>query len=86
MSSILSEKKIGIIDAVLICNQCGQKIKLKHLKCQMEKREKLISEFKKIGDRIVMQIRATYGRTSKGSEYLENLFKEEFKTLEETKP
>lgn len=41
----MSVKKIGIIDAVLICNQCGQKIKLKHLKCQKEKREKLISEF-----------------------------------------
>lgn len=36
---------IGIIDAELICNQCGQKIKMKHLKCQKEKREKLISEF-----------------------------------------
>ncbi len=36
--------RIGIVDAVLICNQCSQKIKMKHLKCQKEKREKLILE------------------------------------------
>lgn len=47
--------------------------------------QEIISEFRKIGDRIVRKIRARYGRTSKGSEYLENLFKEEFKTLEERK-
>ncbi len=53
MPSILSEKKIGIIDAVLICNQCGQKIKLKHLNCQKEKREKLISDIQTDLDELV---------------------------------
>ncbi len=53
MPSILSEKKIGIIDAVLICAKCGQKIKLKHLKCQKEKREKLISDIQTDLDELV---------------------------------
>lgn len=42
----------------------------------------LISEFKSISDRIVIQIKAKYGKTAKGSEYLENLFKEELNKLE----
>ena len=36
--------RIGIVDAVLICSKCGQKIKMKHLKCQKEKRQELILE------------------------------------------
>lgn len=49
-------------------------------------RQELILEFEKIGERIVNQIKARYGKTSKGSEFLENLFKEEFKKWEERLP
>ncbi len=49
-------------------------------------RQELILEFEKIGERLVNQIKARYGKTSKGSEFLENLFKEEFKKWEERLP
>ena len=37
--------RIGILDAELKCMGCGQKIKLAHLKCQIEKRNKQIKKF-----------------------------------------
>ncbi|KKL89116.1 hypothetical protein LCGC14_1917930 [marine sediment metagenome] len=33
-----------ILDAELVCFTCGQKIKLAHLKCQKEKRQKQIQD------------------------------------------
>ncbi len=46
-----------------------------------DEKEALIKEFLKIGDRIVIQIKLRYGSDAKGSEYLENLFKNEFEKL-----
>ncbi len=43
----------------------------------------LIEEFKNIRDRIMIAIREKYGKDAKGSEYLENLFKDELKKWEE---
>lgn len=61
----MSEKRLGIIDAVLICNQCGQKIRAKHLKCQKEKREKLISEFVKEKKEVEKDLRRKWKRLGK---------------------
>ena len=51
--------------------------------CLKKQKQELIEEFVKIGDRIVLQIKLMYGKTAKGSEYLENLFKDEIKKLKE---
>ncbi len=50
-----------------------------------EQKEKLIEEFKNIRDRIMIAMKERYGKTAKGNEYLENLFKDELEKLEEWK-
>jgi len=50
--------------------------------CKQGKKDS-IRKFLKIGDRIVLQIKLRYGQDAKGSKFLGNLFKEEFKKLEE---
>ncbi len=42
-------------------------------------KKKLIEEFKNIRDRIMIAMKERYGKTAKGNEYLENLFKDELK-------
>lgn len=42
-----------------------------------------IRKFQKIVKKVVKQIKGKYGQDAKGSEYLENLFKDEIKKLEE---
>lgn len=48
-----------------------------------EAEKSLIGEFRTIRDKVLLQMRERYGYTAKGNEYLENLFKEQFKKWED---
>ncbi len=48
-----------------------------------DKEKEDIEEFKNKRDRIIIAMKERYGKTAKGNEYLENLFKKEFKKWEE---
>ena len=41
-------------------------------------KEKIISDFDNIKDRIILQMEGRYGRNAKGMEYLRKLFEKEF--------
>lgn len=52
------------------------------LKCIVNQKQKLIEDFINIKKRIMIAMEERYGKTAKGLEYLENLFKDEIKALE----
>lgn len=64
---------MGIVDVVLVCGKCGQKIKMKHLKCEKEKRDLFISEFLKPVRELIDKANYSCGYTDKFSDFLDNL-------------
>ena len=59
---------IKILDAELVCFTCGQKIKLVHLRCQKEKRQKRIQEF--LDDLVDIWNNTTFFNDNDMSEFL----------------